>query len=165
MPGAGLSSIQTEHMPGDRAQSLASGHLALDVGHHGQGHGVAFRRRASEQVRTGFRQDPWIVIRLPADHHAVHMFQVSFALRHAAHAPVQDHDQVRTLGFQPVDVVTGMRGGGLVEILDGIRSGDRVVTSGQFLIDSESSLQASFLRMAEAAPPEGTEERQTGSPE
>jgi Cu(I)/Ag(I) efflux system membrane fusion protein len=52
--------------------------------------------------------------------------------------------------FQPVDVVTGMRGDGLIEILSGIRAGDRVVTSGQFLIDSESSLQASFVRMAES---------------
>ncbi len=55
--------------------------------------------------------------------------------------------------FQPVDVVTGMRGDGLVEILSGIRAGDQVVTSGQFLIDSESSLQASFVRMAESEPP------------
>ena len=49
--------------------------------------------------------------------------------------------------FQPVDVVVGMRRGGQVEILSGLKAGDRVVTSGQFLIDSESSLQASFSRM------------------
>jgi len=54
--------------------------------------------------------------------------------------------------FQPVDVVTGMASNGLVEILSGLNAGDRVVVSGQFLIDSESSLQASFLRMGEAAP-------------
>jgi Cu(I)/Ag(I) efflux system membrane fusion protein len=36
-----------------------------------------------------------------------------------------------------------------VEILDGLAEGDEVVVSGQFLIDSESSLQASFLRMEE----------------
>ena len=54
--------------------------------------------------------------------------------------------------FQPVDVVTGMASGGLVEILGGIAAGDQVVVSGQFLIDSESSLQASFLRMQESAP-------------
>ena len=52
--------------------------------------------------------------------------------------------------FQPVDVVTGMASNGMVEILSGIRAGDEVVVSGQFLIDSESSLQASFLRMAES---------------
>ena len=51
--------------------------------------------------------------------------------------------------FQPVDVVVGMRRGGRVEILSGLNEGDQVVTSGQFLIDSESSLQASFSRMGE----------------
>ena len=55
--------------------------------------------------------------------------------------------------FQPVDVVTGMASNGMVEILSGIDAGDEVVVSGQFLIDSESSLQASFLRMDEAAAP------------
>jgi len=51
--------------------------------------------------------------------------------------------------FQPVDVVTGMRRGGRVEILSGLQEGNEIVTSGQFLIDSESSLQASFSRMGE----------------
>ena len=57
---------------------------------------------------------------------------------------------VRALGegrFQPVNVVTGMRAGDMVEILNGLDAGDEVVVSGQFLIDSEASLQASFLRM------------------
>jgi Cu(I)/Ag(I) efflux system membrane fusion protein len=52
--------------------------------------------------------------------------------------------------FQPVDVVTGMAAGDFVEILSGLDAGDEVVISGQFLIDSESSLQASFLRMSES---------------
>jgi Cu(I)/Ag(I) efflux system membrane fusion protein len=59
---------------------------------------------------------------------------------------------VKSLGegrFQPVDVVTGMRRSGQVEILSGLGEGDDIVISGQFLIDSESSLQASFLRMSE----------------
>jgi len=34
-----------------------------------------------------------------------------------------------------------------VEIISGLNEGDRVVTSGQFLIDSEASLRASFSRM------------------
>ncbi len=58
---------------------------------------------------------------------------------------------VKALGngrFQPVDVVTGMRRGGEVEVLSGLAEGDEVVISGQFLIDSESSLQASFTRMS-----------------
>ena len=59
---------------------------------------------------------------------------------------------IKALGggrFQPVDVVSGGAHGGWVEILDGLQAGDEVVVSGQFLLDSESSLQASFLRMEE----------------
>ena len=52
--------------------------------------------------------------------------------------------------YQPVDVVTGMRSGGKVEILSGLQEGDQVVVSGQFLIDSEANLQASFSRMGNA---------------
>ena len=55
--------------------------------------------------------------------------------------------------FRPVDVETGMASNGMVEILNGLKAGDEVVISGQFLIDSESSLQASFLRMAESEQP------------
>ncbi len=59
---------------------------------------------------------------------------------------------IKALGggrFQPVDVVTGAGRAGRVEILDGLQAGDEVVVSGQFLLDSESSLQASFLRLEE----------------
>ena len=59
---------------------------------------------------------------------------------------------VKDLGnghFQPVDVETGMWDDNHIEILSGLKEGDRIVVSGQFLIDSESSIQASFLRMAE----------------
>ena len=49
--------------------------------------------------------------------------------------------------FQPVDVTTGARLGGEVEILAGLKEHDEVVVSGQFLIDSESSLRASFQRL------------------
>ena len=48
--------------------------------------------------------------------------------------------------FQPVDVVAGMRSDDEVEILSGLHEGDKVVVSGQFLIDSEANLQASFAR-------------------
>jgi len=48
--------------------------------------------------------------------------------------------------FKPVDVSTGMRSQGDVEILKGLKAGQKVVVSGQFLIDSEANLQASFRR-------------------
>jgi Cu(I)/Ag(I) efflux system membrane fusion protein len=51
--------------------------------------------------------------------------------------------------FQPVEVTSGMWVGPDVEILSGLQENDEVVVSGQFLIDSESSLQADFSRMAE----------------
>jgi len=58
---------------------------------------------------------------------------------------------IRALGkgrFKPVNVKTGMRSNGQVEILSGLRNRQRIVLSGQFLIDSESNLQASFLRFS-----------------
>ncbi len=56
--------------------------------------------------------------------------------------------------FKAVPVRAGQAVGDKVEILDGLSEGDRVVTSAQFLIDSESSLTAAFNQMndAEAAP-------------
>ena len=49
--------------------------------------------------------------------------------------------------FKPVPVTVGISSGDEVEILSGVEVGDVVVTSAQFLIDSESSLQASFRRL------------------
>ena len=54
--------------------------------------------------------------------------------------------------FQPVEVVPGSETDDWVEIRRGIKEGDTVVTSGQFLIDSEASVRASFGRMEPAAP-------------
>lgn len=59
--------------------------------------------------------------------------------------------------FRPVTVTAGLIAGDKVEVRDGLKEGDRVVTSAHFLIDSESSLAAGFARMEEAPP-----ERHTG---
>ena len=50
---------------------------------------------------------------------------------------------------QPVDV--GIESGKWVEIRSGIDEGDLVVTSGQFLIDSESNIDSALIRMDESA--------------
>jgi len=42
--------------------------------------------------------------------------------------------------FRPAEVRTGTEGGGKTEILAGLAEGEKVVASGQFLIDSEASL-------------------------
>jgi len=56
---------------------------------------------------------------------------------------------IKALGngkFLPVNVVAGLYNGGEVEIKSGLKESDQVVTSGQFLIDSEANLRASFRR-------------------
>ena len=51
--------------------------------------------------------------------------------------------------FQPRDVTAGIESGEYIEIINGLKVGDKVVTSGQFLIDSEASLKASIARMSD----------------
>jgi Cu(I)/Ag(I) efflux system membrane fusion protein len=51
--------------------------------------------------------------------------------------------------FAPVDVEAGIESHGQTEILKGVRDGDSVVVSGQFLIDSEANLKAALKRMSE----------------
>ncbi len=46
--------------------------------------------------------------------------------------------------FEPRPVRLGARAGGYVEVLDGVREGERVVTSANFLIDAESNLRAAL---------------------
>ena len=53
--------------------------------------------------------------------------------------------------FKSVAVELGRSGGEQVEILDGLRAGDEVVVSAQFLLDSESSRDSDFLRMDSGA--------------
>jgi membrane fusion protein, copper/silver efflux system len=50
----------------------------------------------------------------------------------------------------PVDVEIGAESAGMTEIRKGLTAGQKVVVSGQFLIDSEASLKATTTRFAEA---------------
>ncbi len=49
--------------------------------------------------------------------------------------------------YRSREVVTGQESDDFVEILEGVNPEDRIVVSGQFLIDSESNLAAAFQRM------------------
>ena len=49
--------------------------------------------------------------------------------------------------FEAREVVAGIESGDYVEIMRGVDEGDRVVVSGQFLIDSEASMRAGIKRM------------------
>ena len=51
--------------------------------------------------------------------------------------------------FEPHEVKLGVRGQDMYEVLDGLGDGENVVTSANFLVDSESSLKAALSRMAQ----------------
>lgn len=54
--------------------------------------------------------------------------------------------------FEPREVKLGRRGGGYIEVRDGLADGEAVVTSANFLIDAESNLKAALKGFADAAP-------------
>jgi multidrug efflux pump subunit AcrA (membrane-fusion protein) len=52
--------------------------------------------------------------------------------------------------FAPRELRLGPEGDGFVQVLQGLEDGDRVVTSAQFLIDSESNLREAIQKMITA---------------
>ncbi|CEG09218.1 MAG: efflux RND transporter periplasmic adaptor subunit [Afipia felis] len=52
--------------------------------------------------------------------------------------------------YEPREVKLGRRGGGYIEVRDGLAAGEAVVTSANFLIDAESNLKAALKGFAEA---------------
>jgi membrane fusion protein, copper/silver efflux system len=54
--------------------------------------------------------------------------------------------------FEPHEVELGLAKDARVQITEGVRAGDRVVSRGGFLLDAESRLQASLLAQPTAAP-------------
>lgn len=52
-------------------------------------------------------------------------------------------------GYRPVEVITGQERDTYTEIISGLNLGEEVVTSGQFLIDSEASLSGVLARLSQ----------------
>jgi multidrug efflux pump subunit AcrA (membrane-fusion protein) len=52
--------------------------------------------------------------------------------------------------FEPREVEIGASGEGYLQILSGLREGERIVVSSQFLIDSESNLKAAVQSLSAA---------------
>ncbi len=52
--------------------------------------------------------------------------------------------------YEPRSVVLGVESGGFIQIVEGLEAGEMVVTSGQFLIDSESKLKEATAKMMES---------------
>jgi Cu(I)/Ag(I) efflux system membrane fusion protein len=62
--------------------------------------------------------------------------------------------------FVPAEVKTGIEADNRTEILAGVKEGERIVVSGQFMIDSEASLRGVLARMDSDTPPaSGSEPR------
>ncbi len=58
--------------------------------------------------------------------------------------------------FAPRQVELGAQAGNDFEVLSGLRAGDRIVNSAEFLINSESALQSAFNKMTWEPPGKGT---------
>jgi RND family efflux transporter MFP subunit len=54
--------------------------------------------------------------------------------------------------FEPRQVTLGVAAGGYVQVLRGLEAGEKLVTSAQFLIDSESNLKTAINQMGGAMP-------------
>ena len=65
--------------------------------------------------------------------------------------------------FSPVEVRTGREAGDQTEILQGLHAGQKVVRSGQFLVDSEASLNGLLARLSPA--PEAGMDKPMAMPE
>lgn len=65
--------------------------------------------------------------------------------------------------FRPVEVLVGRETGDQTEVVEGLQAGQRVVRSGQFLIDSEASLRGLEARLNQATDtsPAGTQRHST----
>jgi Cu(I)/Ag(I) efflux system membrane fusion protein len=66
--------------------------------------------------------------------------------------------------FLPRQVRLGAEGEGYYQVLSGLSEGDRVVTSAQFLIDSESKLKEAIAKMLEAQKKKGSAMEEKTSP-
>ena len=69
-------------------------------------------------------------------------------------------------GFRSQAVVPGIESGDRIEIRSGVAPGDRVVVSGQFLIDSESNIGSALKRLdgEEGSPPESMDHSEHAEP-
>ena len=63
--------------------------------------------------------------------------------------------------FEPRPVKLGARGDGYVEVLEGVKAGENVVVSANFLIDAESNLKAAFSGFGQGA--EGAKPAEQGA--
>ncbi len=105
---------------------------------------TAFVEVANRDLRLRPQMYANILVRVPGASNAV-MVPDEAILHSGARAVVV----VATRGnrFEPREVRLGVASGGMQEILSGLSAGEQVVTSSQFLIDSESNLKAAISQL------------------
>lgn len=106
-------------------------------------------RARIELENTGLRPGEWLQVTIfaePADHVLFVPTEAVIESGSGARVVVREDDAQFTVR----EVRTGMVSGEHTEILAGISEGEDVVTSGQFLIDSEASLRAGFDRLGDS---------------
>ena len=94
-----------------------------------------------------------VLIRVPAVSGAVKVPEE--AILHSGERSVVIVQKAEGL-FEPREVKLGANGAGYYEVRDGVQPGELVVTSSQFLIDSESNLKAAIRQLLSESVNEGT---------
>ena len=77
------------------------------------------------------------------------LFQIEEYLGHVDGVDAEVLDSIVHGEIAPL----GTRGGGYVEVLEGVKDGEAVVVSANFLIDAESNLKAALRGLTQAEPP------------
>jgi Cu(I)/Ag(I) efflux system membrane fusion protein len=67
--------------------------------------------------------------------------------------------------FAPADVEVGLDSNGQTEIRKGLQAGQKVVVSGQFLVDSEANLKASTMRMSDMPASDASQDKDAEHPD
>jgi Cu(I)/Ag(I) efflux system membrane fusion protein len=104
--------------------------------------GLRFRIDAAEALALGTALDAEL---FGAARTQVLLVPAAAVIRTEAGTRVLREDDAGS--YMPVAVRIGMRYGSDIEIVDGLAEHDRIVVSGQFLIDSEAQLQAALARL------------------
>ncbi|MDO6568332.1 efflux RND transporter periplasmic adaptor subunit [Alteromonas sp. 1_MG-2023] len=92
------------------------------------------------------------VIQTSSDFHAIAQPQVPAQSQAQPKSSANDKGQHRVVvkldnSFKSIAVDIGRKSGAFIEVTKGLKEGDKVVVSAQFLIDSESSKTSDFKRM------------------
>lgn len=103
-------------------------------------------RLVLDNGKPGLKPGMWTSVQIfagPVEDQIIIPREALIRTGHSERVVLRAHDD----HFEVREVTAGMESGEYVAIRSGLEPGETVVTSGQFLIDSEASLQAAHLRL------------------